>query len=280
MYLIYLLFSGEPLSQLEEKATRFQEIAVARKQEAGLSFLRPALAMIHSLVGKTEEGGGNIIISTEANNVGSYRATNIQDKSHMADIFKHFLICLSAYILQDYETAAAEAEKMEISRYIHRYAHPGIANLFAYNALASLAALVDNSTMYHGLPPRRMLKRVKRIIKMLHDFCLYNPENCLGQACLVEAEFAALNGRNQVARGKYVLAISVALENNDLMLRAVSCERMSMFLRRIGDVDGSTRSLREAYTAYDKWGATIKTQQLEKKYPDLFARENGGGVVG
>jgi hypothetical protein len=177
----------------------------------------------------------------------------------------HFIQMLLAYIFSDFETAAKEAKSMEQLLYA-QFLHPGLSSFLAYYSVALLTV----ANHHHGYARRRLISKARRSLKKLKQFSKYVPENCLDKVFLVEAELAAVTGNYRAARDKYMVAIALAGEFGDLMLRAIACERAASFLRDRGD-ESSNYYFLEAHSAYTSWGGIAKVEQLEKEMPELFS---------
>jgi hypothetical protein len=100
---------------------------------------------------------------------------------------------------------------------------------------------------------------------------LYTPENCLGKAYLLQAELAAVMGKNREASCDYVSAISIATRFGDFMIHAIACERAARFSHGLGDETATMCYFREAHSTYMEWGAIAKVEQLEKEIPGLLS---------
>lgn len=255
-----MFFSGETLGPIEEETAGFCETAESLKQEVALSLLRPDLKFLRILMSKIrrpcdqEMLQADLAISVEANDI-----------SHQSII--HFLQCFLAYIFCDFETAAKEATKFETILQLP-YIHPGFSCLVTFHALAFLAVAPN----HFGLARKKILKGARRSLRILEHFARTAvPENCLQSLNLVQAELESLNQNCNVARGKYVVAIAVAIKAKNMMMHALACERFALFLRKIGDESGALENFQEAYSAYRSWGAFAKAELLEKEIGGTFS---------
>lgn len=257
----YMMLSGQSLESVEEKTREFYETAVTYKQEFTLGTMRPALKCLNILMGKLERPTGFAFESDLA------RATEAKDEAAVWII--HFMQLMLSYLFGDYESAAQEADYMEAMLKLHL--HPGFSSIIVAYCLAYLAV----ANRRRGRDRRQLLSKANGGMKTLEKFSKYIPENSLHKLSLVEAELAVVNGDNAIARGKYLIAISVSAELDDQAMRAVACERFAIFLQS-NERDGTTtaRRFREAHEAYKRWGASAKVEQMEKEMPELLSPES------
>lgn len=257
----YMLLSGQALVSVEEKTKEFYDTAVIYKQEFTLGTMRPALKCLHILMGKLELPTGFAFEADLA------RSTEAKDEA--AEWIMHFMQLMLSYIFGDFETAAHEANAMEAMFHLHL--HPGFSSLLVAYCMALLA--VANQRPERAR--KELLSKVKRNVKKLEQFSVYIPENSLHKLSLVQAELAVVSGDYGVARGKFLAAISLSTELDDLAMRALACERFAVFLQRSDrDGTGTARRFREAHGAYREWGATAKVEQMETEMPELLSKES------
>ena len=257
LYLGYMIFSGDSLVRIEVEATRFLNVAVERKQDNSLRIMRPTLQLAYSLT-----GNASVPFDLESDLA---RAQEAHDVAGICII--HFSLLLTAYVFHDYETAVAQAEGIK-PFLVPPFVHPGLSCFPTFYAL-SLLAVIDK---FRGRQRKKVMATVRDKIKLLKQFAMYSPENCLGKTYFLQAEVAVVDGKDALAWSKYVGAISVANEFDDMMIRAIVCERAAIFLQRQRKTALSTKYLMESYSAYQKWGATAKVEQMEKDMPQIVSR--------
>lgn len=250
------------MAPIEEETSGFCKVATSLKQETALCLLRPDLKFLHILMGKIERPAHTEMLSSDL-----AIAVEARDKTSASII--HFLRLLLSYIFADFEAAAIEAKEMEGVLRLP-IVHPGFSCLLTFHGLALLSV----APCRHGIVRWRLLSAVKQSIKLLETFSLSVPKNCLHSLNLVQAELAAVNGQDDLARGKYVIAIAVAINFHDLMIHSIASERFASFLRDQGEEAEAFEILREAYLTYKMWGAISKVHQMEKDFPELLTSES------
>jgi len=90
-----------------------------------------------------------------------------------------------------------------------------------------------------------------------------NP-NVVHSLHLLEAELAALNGKNNKAEQHFKSAIDTAEKNRFLQDQALSNEMASTYYKRRRDESNRDYHLKQAIECYSRWGATAtaKADQL------------------
>ena len=96
------------------------------------------------------------------------------------------------------------------------------------------------------------------------------PENISHKCLLIQAEKARLNGHNLEAMDLYEQAIAKAQVNEYIYEQALGNELAAKFYLHWGKNKIAAGYMQEAYYCYARWGAKAKTDDLEKRYPDLL----------
>jgi hypothetical protein len=96
--------------------------------------------------------------------------------------------------------------------------------------------------------------------------------NSLHKFYLVEAGRARLSGRDGEAREYYDRAIASAHEHDYVHEEALARELAGKFYLARGQPHLAHHYLRDAHHAYRRWGALAKVEDLEVRYPRVFAQ--------
>lgn len=99
------------------------------------------------------------------------------------------------------------------------------------------------------------------------------PDNFAGKHALVSAEIARVEGRDLEAAGLYDQAISSFRRWGFVHQEAVASELAARFYLERGYTGLPGLYLREAVSAYSRWGASAKVRQLEQRYALLLNQE-------
>jgi hypothetical protein len=257
----YMLFSGaSTVEAVEEKMREYYKTAIRFKQDTALATIRPCLKFLGILMGKD-----NVPILTAFKE--DLKLANAA-KDEFASWAIHFFQLLLAFIFNEYDTAADEANALE--HYMKLHLHPGFSGVLTSFCLSRLT----EARQKRGLARRRLLSSVKTNMKKLKNFSECVPENCLHKLHFVQAELAIVNGDNDLAKRKYESTFTLASEVDVPWMRALASERFGIFLQDQGDEPGAICKFRKAYTAYHEWGATAKAHQLERRVPTILVRDS------
>jgi hypothetical protein len=255
----YMFLSGEPMPPIEEATIGFCETAVSLKNDTALSLLRPELNLLRILMGKVNRTSGLEMLQSDL-------AVTLKANDKASSCVIHFFLAVLAYVFGDFEMAAREATLSE--EFLRPpYMYPGFSCLLTFHCLSLLAVAPRRL----GGARRKLLSKVKQSLHLLEQFALRVPENCLHSSNLIRAELAVLDGKYNLARSKFMIAIGVATTSHDMMILAVARERFAFFLRDRGETSDATNNFREAKLAYNAWGATAKVQDMEEDMPELFS---------
>ncbi|BAY29235.1 two-component sensor histidine kinase [Nostoc carneum NIES-2107] len=98
----------------------------------------------------------------------------------------------------------------------------------------------------------------------------HTPMNYLHKFHLVEAEKARVLGQFFEAEEFYERAIALAAENEFIQEEALAYELAAKHYLARGRSKIAEIYMKEAHYCYDRWGATAKVKDLEKRYPQLL----------
>ncbi|MGK7918935.1 MAG: AAA family ATPase, partial [Trichodesmium sp.] len=105
-------------------------------------------------------------------------------------------------------------------------------------------------------------------MKIWADNC---PENFWHRYLIVAAEMARVSGEILEAIDFYERAISEAKSNEFIQNEAIANELAAKFYLNWGKQKIACTYMQEAYYCYAQWGAKAKTDDLEKRYPQLLS---------
>lgn len=101
------------------------------------------------------------------------------------------------------------------------------------------------------------------------------PHECSSKLALIEAEWASIHGRNQIARQKYTDATLLAKGMENSQELAVAHERAMCHYIQV-DPEAAIWHGQKALDAYIDWGATVKADHLKHRLERLFINYDCG----
>ncbi|MBI5896412.1 MAG: diguanylate cyclase, partial [Desulfobacterales bacterium] len=137
-----------------------------------------------------------------------------------------------------------------------------LAEHIFYRCLSLLAVFPDRASSER----RDILKRVKGYQKQMKRWGESCPANYLHKYLLIAAEACAVTDRHLEAADLYRQAIQSAREHGYTNNEALANERTALFYQGKGYEEIADVYLKEAYQAYQKWGATAKLRELERSH--------------
>uniref|UniRef100_UPI00403E552D AAA family ATPase n=1 Tax=Microcoleus sp. TaxID=44472 RepID=UPI00403E552D len=111
---------------------------------------------------------------------------------------------------------------------------------------------------------------VTKDLEQLTNWATHAPMNFAHKCDLIRAEQQRILGHQAEAIDLYDRAIFVAKENQFLNEEALANELAAKFYLNWGKEKVASGYMQEAYYCYARWGAKAKTDDLEKRYPDLL----------
>ncbi|MDY6939656.1 MAG: AAA family ATPase [Cyanobacteriota bacterium] len=135
-----------------------------------------------------------------------------------------------------------------------------------YYSLSLLALHQSSSTAAHSSNWQQAIANQEQM-KIWADNC---PENFLHRYLIVAAEMARLSGQTLEAIKLYDRAISEAKSNEYIQNEALANELAAKFYLDWGKEKVAAGYMQEAYYCYARWGAKAKTDDLERRYPNLL----------
>lgn len=251
LHVMFMLFGGTPLPELEAHAIEYMKVMESHQQVSALTKTRSILRFAQNLMGKTDDP---LKMGDESFNeeVASARANNL------LTVWYHFQKMILRYLLLDYDGAETHAVSFrDLRKYLHFKSSYGFISLIEGLALLAVCNNRPRKTR------RQHLSVARANIKQLKNEAMYNPQDIAGKVFLLEAELARVMGKNDVARYNYQCAVALTRESGISLDHALACERTSRYMSGIGDTATATEYLKQACASYGEWGASYKVEQLQ-----------------
>ncbi|WP_094781160.1 AAA family ATPase [Paraburkholderia ribeironis] len=271
-----LLFSGEPLIEVEREAE--EGLAFSRKARFGLVVdnITTQLALIRTLRGSTLKFG-----CFDYGEFDELRAEqHLSSNPALATAACWYWIRkLQARYLSGNYVAAMDAASMAQQLLWSSSSHLEESEYHFYVALAR-AADCDRAPAQEREQHHDAIAAHHRQLEIWAQNC---PENFANRAALVGAEMARLKGRDVEAMSLYEDAIRSARANAFVHNEALANELASRFYAARGFDKIARVYLQDARRGYRRWGAEGKVRELDDLYPYLREKERAprpGSTIG
>ncbi|MEM6751848.1 MAG: AAA family ATPase [Cyanobacteria bacterium P01_C01_bin.38] len=186
-----------------------------------------------------------------------------KDGQGLAFLYIHKLFL--AYMFGDFYQAIENSEKAK--KYFNEIAGMYIVSiLFFYESLSRLQTFISASDSEQ----LEILKCVDRNQSKMKDWAYHAPMNHQHKVDLVEAEKHRVLDDKTKALELYDKAIAGAKANEYIQEEALANELAAKFYLDWGKEKVAAGYMQEAYYCYANWGAKAKTDDLEKRYPQLL----------
>ncbi|WP_179066103.1 ATP-binding sensor histidine kinase [Nostoc sp. C052] len=170
-----------------------------------------------------------------------------------------------SYLFENFPAAVENANQGE--QYLNGV--PGMLSVPVYYYYDSLSRLAVYP-MVEPFQQEQLLLKVSENQEKLQLRAKLAPMNFQHKFDLVEAERHRVLGEKMAAIELYDRAITLAKENEYIQEEALSNELAAKFYLEWGKDKIAQFYMQEAYYCYARWGAKAKTEDLEKRYPQLL----------
>ncbi|RCJ39893.1 hypothetical protein A6769_04855 [Nostoc punctiforme NIES-2108] len=260
-YCHYAYFAGRELTGLANEMAAYRQSIHSLKQESPLQYLDIAYQAVLNLLGHSQSPDrltGTIYHAEQRLSLN--QAT--QDRTGLF----HWQInqTILWYLFGQYQEAAQQSAQAK--QYLDAgIAQFGVALYFFYDSLIHLS-LYKTATESEQ---QQILAQVEANQEKMQRWAAFAPCNHQHRWDLVEAERYAISER-AVAMDFYDRAIAKAKENGFLQDEALANELAAKFYLNWGKEKVAQVYMQTAYSGYARWGAKAKTDDLEKRYPELL----------
>jgi predicted ATPase/signal transduction histidine kinase/tRNA A-37 threonylcarbamoyl transferase component Bud32 len=258
----YGYFSGQPLSEIEQKMTSYIQALEQFKQGVSANWLTIYLQSVQNLrvtrpdperlIGQVYDNSETLPLLQQAN-----------DRYGLFNLYTNKLIL--AYLFQDFCQAAENGVLAE--KYLDgATGHVGVAILNFYHSLALLM-------LYPNVVQAKQCDILHKVTASQEKMKLWGhhaPMNYLHKFYLVEAEKARVLGQVVEAMDFYEQAIKAARDNGYIQEEALGYELAAKFYQARGMQEIAQTYMTKAHYGYMRWGAGAKVKHLETNYPQLL----------
>jgi predicted ATPase/signal transduction histidine kinase len=251
---------GQPLATLEEQTRAYCDRLLQLNQLITANYCRIHWQSILNLLGLAEHPH---ILSGEALQETELLPLLLSAKNRPGLYLFYFYKLMLSFLFGDEQ---AQNYAFECRRYLmDGVGGVGEPVLYFYDSLIALSQLSQSDEA------TEILQRVTQNQTQLQQHWAYHaPMNHQHKVDLVEAEKYRVLGKNYEAGDWYDRAIAGAKENEYIQEEALANELAAKFYLGWGKQKVAAGYMQEAYYCYARWGAKAKTDDLEKRYPDLL----------
>ncbi len=255
-------FIGEELAELEKQMGNYVEVYTHFKQQKPHRYINSFRQAILNLLGSTNPS----YLSGAVYDAQTIRPLQKQAGDRTGLSFSYANELILCYLFENY-IGASEAAINAITYLDGVTSAAVVPIIYFYQALTQLI-LYPTAT---ATQQKQILKKVTSHQKKLKKWAHYAPMNHQHKFYLVEAERHRILLQKNKAMEFYDRAISLAKENKYIQEEALSNELAAKLYLDWGKEKIAQVYMQEAYYCYARWGAKAKTDDLEKRYPQLLA---------
>ncbi|MET0593580.1 MAG: AAA family ATPase [Polyangiaceae bacterium] len=261
--LILTFMSGAPLDEVEREADRALDVARSAGYAAVADAVHIPKRVVQALRGRS--GGQDLLSGPEFD---AFAARVLQHPLPLIAAWFHVHVLPAYVIFGDTPRALAVAAAARPLMPLVRAQHAQADRAF-YSALAITSAW-DDATSELRAERADELRECDELLRLWAATC---PTSYLHLSALVRAEILRTEGKFDEAVATYEQAILAARQCGAIHVEGLAHERASAVFWARGLAVATELHLREARSAYTRWGALAKVEQLDRQWPDIAPRE-------
>jgi PAS domain S-box-containing protein len=254
--------AGEELTQLEQKTATYSKALEQIRRESPSNWLAILRQTILNLQDRTENSS-RLVSRLHNEKQALSHAIAVKDGAAIQILYLHKVILF--YLFGEHHQA--EQTAILARQHFEEVTAITVLPIFCfYHSLALLSLSPDTSNSEKAA----WLSCVSSNQEKMQKWASYAPMNYLHKFYLVEAEKARVLGQFLEAEELYERAIAGAAENKFIQEEALAYELAAKHYLTRGREKFAQTYMKEAHYCYDRWGATAKVKDLEKRYPQLL----------
>ncbi|BAZ48701.1 serine/threonine protein kinase and signal transduction histidine kinase with GAF and PAS/PAC sensor [Nostoc sp. NIES-4103] len=259
-------FVGESLTQLEQKTATYSKAVDRIRRESPSTWIAIVWQTILNLL-DTAENPSRLVGRVCNEEQALPHALAVKDGTAIQMLYLHKVIL--CYLFEEYHQAVQTA--ILARQHFEEVTAIKVLPVFCfYHSLALLSLLLDASNS----EKLALLNCVNTNQEKMQKWAEHAPMNYLHKFHLVEAEKARVSGQFFEAEELYERAIAGAAENEYIQEEALAYELAAKHYLARGREKIAQTYMKEAHYCYDRWGATAKVKDLEKRYPQFFSQSS------
>ncbi|AFY44420.1 AAA family ATPase [Nostoc sp. PCC 7107] len=252
-YCLHLYLTGQPLNDLIQNINIYSHGIQQIGQQTALNFIKPCQQSVLNLLGQTT----NPIILTGETMDETIMLETLHQSGDQSGLWLLFInkLCL-CFLFGEYSQA------LDVAQQAKQYLGGGagtlsVTILYFYESLALLATSGDAEIIAANQ-------------EILQKKALAAPMNFQHKYDLIKAEQYRVLDQKLEAIELYDRAIAGAKANGYIQEEALANELAAKFYLEWGKETVAQTYMQQAYYCYAHWGAKAKTDDLEKKYPQIL----------
>ena len=259
-------FAGEELTQLEQKTANYSKSIDQIRRESPSNWIAMLWQTILNLPDRPENSS-RLVSKLHNEEQALSHAIAVKDGAAIQMLYLHKVIL--CYLFEEYHQAVQTA--VVVRQHFEEVTAITVLPVFCfYHSLALLSLLLDASNSEKVA----WLNCVNINQEKMQKWAEHAPMNYLHKFYLVEAEKARVLGQFLEAEELYERAITGAAENEYIQEEALAYELAAKHYLARGREKIAQTYMKEAHYCYDRWGATAKVKDLEKRYPQFFSQSS------
>jgi predicted ATPase/signal transduction histidine kinase/tRNA A-37 threonylcarbamoyl transferase component Bud32 len=262
IYPVHSFWLGKELEVLEKEFTVYVDSLQKIKQQVAFYWNSIYYQTVLNLQGKSQNLY-NLIGTAYDENI----MLSVHQKANDLYTINHLFVnkLFISYLFYEYDLALNHSEMAEQSL-------GGVTGLvvvpqfYFYDSLVRLALYPKVSLSEQ----QTILEKIQTNQEKMAVWANHAPMNHLHKFNLVNAEKYRILGNNYEAGDFYDRAISEAKSNGYTQEEALANELAAKFYLDWGRETIAAGYMQQAYYCYSRWGSLVKTEDLEKRYPELL----------
>jgi len=259
-YIHNAFYGGRELHALLQEAERYGSFMKNYEQDGAARLHAPFEQVIRNMIGMADDPARLVGPSFDEQQALAH-ADNVASRSI------RFVVLLQMLIVRYHFGEPDAAVRCAEDAWSYQDGAASTYHMVSYHTHAPLAlcrALPDDPVARAAT-----LARIEASLELLRTWAAVGPMNHAHRVALVEAELARARGHHHEAKAKYLEAMEAARSSEFLNDEALAFELAGRFHLELGGVHRTVGRafLRDAYFAYQRWGADAKLAHLEKELP-------------
>ncbi|MBD2299609.1 AAA family ATPase [Nostoc sp. FACHB-190] len=264
MYCAFAYFGGieKDLSELQQEVLAFHDSLYQIKQNTSVYYLK----MLQQALQDCQTGrSSSPYLQGEFFDEQIILSQYIESNDRLGLFYINFHKLFLNYLLGDYQQAIVDAAAT--AQYLDgAVGFPYIPLFYFYDSLAHIEVYKEKP----HLELDELLKKIAENQQKMKNWADKAPMNYLHKFELVAAECHQLLNNYWEAIESYDRAIEGAKNNGYICEAALANELLARFYLKLNKENAAQGYMQAAYYGYARWGAKAKTDDLEKRYPQLL----------